>query len=40
MNKTPVPSSAQNLDASEEYKLFLGCIPGTATEEDILPILL
>lgn len=29
-----------NQDAREEYKLFLGCIPGSASEEDILPVLL
>jgi RNA recognition motif-containing protein len=40
MSKTPTNKSVNNLDAQEEFKLFLGCIPGSANEEDLLPILL
>jgi RNA recognition motif-containing protein len=40
MNKIQNQSSVNHLDASQEYSLFLGCIPGSASEEDILPVLL
>lgn len=33
-------TSISHLDSKEEFKLFLGCIPGSANEEDILPVLL
>lgn len=40
MSKTSDTNSVKNPDAPEEYKLFLGCIPGSASEEELLPILL
>jgi hypothetical protein len=41
MFKTPNnPSSTSKPDSKQEFKLFLGCIPGSANEEDILPVLL